>query len=230
MEMAEATRTGSFAPGILAGVVGLLVFLAIHHFWIEPIWFIAPIGLPIAAAGGAAVGWAYDQLLAKLPPRPWTALAVVALIWAILLPGIVLAELRRPFFILEPDGSTILAVSVGRVAVGFLAELLVTAGLVGALAGWLIGGTKRAALATSVAGFVFALGPGHNIPLIGGTPGVGKEMAIMAAIIFVSAVVLMETQALVARLPFWKKPLEAGSIDGNSLVKEFEDESFNRIR
>jgi hypothetical protein len=230
MAMVESARTRALAPGVLAGVVGLLVFLAVHHLWIAPIWFIAPIGLPIAAAGGAAVGWAYDELSPGLPPRPWTALAIVALIWTILLPGIVLAELRRPFFTLAPDGSAILAVSVGRVAVGFLTELLVTAVLVGALVGRVIGGTRRASLATAVAGFVFALGPGHNIPFIGGTPGVGKEMVIMAAIIFVSAVVLVETQALAERLPVWSKPPESGSIDRNALVKELEDEPFNRIR
>ncbi|MFN2221992.1 MAG: hypothetical protein ACK2UH_05540 [Candidatus Promineifilaceae bacterium] len=230
MEMAEAARTRIFTSGVLAGVAGLLVFLVVHHLWIVPIWFIAPIGLPIAAAGGAAVGWAYDELSPRLPARPWTVLAVVALIWVILLPGIVLAELRRPFFTLEPDGSTILAVSVGRVAVGFLVELLVTSVLVGALAGRVIGGTRRAALATAVAGFVFALGPGHNIPFIGGTSGLGKELVIMAAIIFVSAVVLVETQALAERLPIRKKPPESGSIDRSSLVQELEDEPFNRIR
>lgn len=230
MEMAGLARTRTFAPGVLAGVAGLLVFLTVHHFWIMPIWFVLPIGLPIAAAGGAAVGWAYDELSARLPRRPWTALAVVALIWTILLPGIVLAELRRPFFTLEADGSAVLVVSVGRVAVGFLAELLATAVLVGALVGWVIGGTRRAALATAVAGFVFALGPGHNIPFIGGTPGVGQELAIMAAVILVSAVVLVEARALAERLPVRKKAPGPGSIGRNSLVKELEDEAINRIR
>lgn len=181
--------------GALAGIAGLLVFLIIHHLWILPIWFILPIGLPVAAAGGAAVGWAYGELLPRLPPRPWTVLAIIGLIWAVLLPGIVLAELRRPFFSLGPDGEGTLAVSVGRVAAGFILELLVTAAIVGGLIGWLVGRTERAALATAVAGFVFALGPGHNIPLIGGTPGVAKELVIMAAVILVSAVVLVEGHA-----------------------------------
>lgn len=191
----QTARRASLIAGVASGLAGLLVFLVIHHFWILPIWFILPLGLPVAAAGGAAVGLAYDELAPRLPPRPWTALAVGALIWFTLLPGLVLAELRRPFFTLQPDGSSILAVSVGRVAVGFLLELLVTAVLAGALAGWLIGRTRRAALATAAGGFIFALGPGHNIPLIGGTPGVGQELAIMAAIIAVSAVVLVETRA-----------------------------------
>jgi len=33
---------------ILASIGGLIVFLAIHHFWIMPIWYIFPPGLLIA--------------------------------------------------------------------------------------------------------------------------------------------------------------------------------------
>lgn len=42
--------------GALAGVVGLLVFLALHARRILPIWFILPAGLVFAGAGG--VHWA----------------------------------------------------------------------------------------------------------------------------------------------------------------------------
>jgi hypothetical protein len=156
-----------------------------------PIWFILPFGLVVAALGGAAVGWAYGELLPHLPPRPWSVLAVIALIWIILLPSIVLAELRSPVFDITGD-EAVLAVSIGRVTLIFILELLLTSTLMGALSGWLIGRTFQAVLATAAAGFIFALGPGHNIPLIGGTPGVGKELAIMSAVILVSAVVLVE--------------------------------------
>lgn len=179
---------------MLSAVAGLLVFLVIHHLWIMPIWFILPIGLIIAVIGGAAVGWAYDELLPHLPPRPWRVLAMIGLIWLILLPGIVLAELRDPFFTIT-GGNARLTVGVGRVALLFIVELLITSALMGAMLGWLIGRNRRAALATAVAGFTFALGPGHNIPLIGGTPGVGKEIGIMAAIITVSAIVLVQGRA-----------------------------------
>ncbi len=184
--------------GILSGIAGLLVFLVIHHLWIVPIWFILPIGLVIAAAGGATAGWAYGELLPHLPSRPWTSLALFALIWTVLLPGLVLAELRPPLFDVS-GGDAVLAVSVGRATLTFIVELLLTAALTGALAGWLIGGSTRAALVTGLAALIFALGPGHNIPLIGGTAGVAKELAIMTAIILVSALVLVESHALLAR-------------------------------
>jgi hypothetical protein len=189
----------TLTAGGLAGIAGLFVFLIIHHLWIMPIWFILPMGLAIAVVGGLAVGWAYGELLPHLPPRPWTALAVVVLIWAILLPSIVVAELRQPLFVIEGANAN-RQDSVGRASLIFVLELLATSILVGALAGWLIGRTGRAAQATALAGFIFALGPGHNIPLIGGGGAyyVAKELTIMMAIIAVSALVLVEVQAWLA--------------------------------
>ena len=191
----------TFIAGVLAGVAGLVAFLIIHHLWIMPIWFIFPLGLIIAVAGGLAVGWAYDALLPHLPLRPWTAFAIMALIWAILSPSIVIAELRQPLFVGTGD-DVILAVSIGRASLIFILELLLTSVLVGALAGWLIGRTRRAALATALAGLIFALGSGHNIPLIGGSGlyYLGKELTIMMVIIVVSSLVLVEVQAWLAAL------------------------------
>jgi hypothetical protein len=82
--------------------------------------------------------------------------------------------------------------TVPEAVICFIAELLLTATLTGGLLGWWLGRTWRAAGATAVAGFVFALGPDHNILFIGGTSGVGKEVVIMVIIIIVSALVLVE--------------------------------------
>ncbi len=183
----------SLIAGVLSGMAGLLVFLVIHHFWITPIWFILPLGLLIAALGGLAVGWAYGELLPALPPRPWISIAVIALIAVILLPSFILAELRGPMFdVTVPAG--VLLISTGRATTIFVLELLATSTLVGALAGWLIGHTARAALATALAGFVFALGPGHNIPFLGSTPGSVKGFLLLLVIVCVSAVVLVEVE------------------------------------
>jgi hypothetical protein len=188
----------SLIAGLLAGIAGLLVFLTIHHFWIKPIWFILPPGLAIAALGGLAVGWAYAEIQAGLPPRPWTSLAVFALVGAILTPGILLAQTRPPPLDIA-TGAIIDGSSVAVVVARFAVELLLTATVVGGLAGWWLGHTPRAAIATAMAGFVFALGPGHNVPFLGNTPAVGKGIALLAAIILVSAVVLVESQAWLAR-------------------------------
>jgi hypothetical protein len=193
----KRTDSAALIAGVLAGLAGLLVFLALHALWILPIWSILPIGLPLAGGGGLAVGWAYAELKSRLPRHPWTALAVAGIVALILVPAVVLAELHGPVFtgtLADPVPTVAPSVIVAR----FVGELLATATIVGGLVGWWLGHTRRAVLATGLAGFVFALGPGHNIPLIGGTPGVGKEIAIMAAVIVVSALALVEGHAWLA--------------------------------
>mgnify|MGYP001812520922 CR=1 FL=1 len=188
----------SLLAGALSGVAGLIVFLVIHHFWIMPIWFILPFGLLIAGLGGVALGWAYHELLPNLPPRPWKAVTIIGLIMVILLPSIVLAEMRTPMFDVSGP-SALLMVSVKQATEIFILELLLTAILMGGLAGWIIGRTRKAALVTALAGFIFALGPGHNIPFLGNTPGTLKGVAILFAIVMVSAVVLVGTHTRISK-------------------------------
>ena len=80
----------------------------------------------------------------------------------------------------------------GAVFERFVVALLLTATVVGGLAGWGLGGTSRAALAMALAGFVFALGPGHNVPFLGNTPAVGEGLVLHGALIVTAAVVLEE--------------------------------------
>lgn len=178
-------------PAVAAGVGGLLLFLLMHHLWIRPIWFILPMGLVIAVLGGLAVGRAYQHLLPRLPPRPWTVLAMVGLVMLNLLPAIVLAELRQPMFNIDlPDPR--LNMGSGEAAVIFILELLLTSALVGGLLGWLIGRSREAALSTALAGFLFALGPGHNIPFLGNTPAAPKGFVLLLAVISFSSLLLVE--------------------------------------
>lgn len=181
----------ALTAGAVSGIAGLLVFLVIHHFWIRPIWFIAPVGLLISAGGGLAVGWAYSELLPGLPPRPWSAAVLIVVIGACLTPAVILAQLRPPMFTAMSENA-LLTVSTGRAVAIFVFQLLLTAAGVGALAGWWIGGSGRAAVATGLAGLVFALGPGHNIPFLGNTPATGKGIVLLLSVVVVSAVVLVE--------------------------------------
>ncbi len=200
-----SNRRASLIAGVLAGTAGLLVFLVLHHLWITPIWFILPLGLVIAVIGGLAVGWAYGELLPGLPARPWTIFAWVALIGLTLAPSIVLAQLRPPLF--TGTGMNVTAVvSVAQAAVIFVRDLLLPATVIGGLGGWLIGRTRRAAFATALAGFVFALGPGHNVPFLGNTPATGKGIALLIVIVLAASIVLVEGHAALIRgsLPFSK--------------------------
>ena len=189
--------TPYLVAGIVASLVGLFTFLVIHHFWIQPIWFILPVGLALAAIGGIAVGWSYEELHASLPSRPWTALALAAIIAAILAPAILLAELRAP--LVDPVTLAILPGQGLRATTRFFLELLVPAAAVGAAAGWFLTHSSRAAVATAVAGLVYALGPGHNIPLLGGTASAGKGLLLLLAITVAATVTLVETNALLLK-------------------------------
>jgi hypothetical protein len=189
-----SNRKASVIAGLSAGITGLLVFLVIHHLWIKPIWFILPIGLAIATAGGLAVGWAYGELLPGLPRRPWTIFAWFALIGLTLAPAVGIAQLRPPLF--TGTGMNVIAtVSITQAAVIFVRDLLLPAAVIGGLAGWLIGRTKRAALATALAGFVFALGPGHNVPFLGNQPVTGKGIILLIATVLAASIVLVEGHA-----------------------------------
>jgi hypothetical protein len=187
----------SLIAGVSAGVAGLLVFLVIHHFWIKPIWFILPIGLVIAAIGGLAAGWSYSELLPHLPGRPWTILAWAALVSLTLAPAVVLAQLGPPLFSGTGENATLI-VSSRQAVIIFIRNLLLTATVAGGLGGWLLGGTKRAVLATALAGFVFALGPGHNVPFLGNTPATGKGITLLLAVILSASAVLVEAHAALA--------------------------------
>lgn len=201
----------SLIAGGLAGIAGLLVFLVIHHFWIMPIWFILPVGVVIAAAGGLAVGWAYSELLPGLPGRPWTIFAWAALVSLTLAPAAVLAQLRPPAF--TPTG--VLNMSLEGAVIIFMRDLLFTATLTGGLLGWLIGRTRRAALATALAGFAFALGPGHNVPFLGNTPVTGKGILLLLAVIFSASIVLVEAQAVLAGSHLFANKLNRGLHEQN---------------
>lgn len=189
--------TASLIAGVLAGIAGLLVFLTIHHFWIRPIWFILPAGVVIAVLGGLVVGWAYAEIKNGLPPLPWTLLAVFGIVFATLIPALVLAQLRPPPF--DVKTGTLVNGTVANVIVRFVLELLLTATIIGGLMGWWFGHTPRAALAMGLAGFAFALGPGHNIPFLGNAPGTGKGIALLLVITFTSTIVLVATQAWLSR-------------------------------
>lgn len=198
--MKDTPMNSFLISGSISGMAGLLVFLTIHHFWIKPIWFILPPGLLIAIVGGLAVGWAYSEIQPGLPARPWTAVALFAIISAILLPAIIIAQLRpAPLNIVT--GAVLYGRSGSTVFLQVVLELLVTASLVGGIIGWWLGQTPRAALSTALAGLIFAIGPGHNIPLLGNTPAVGKGLILLVMIILVSALVLVESQAWLTRSP-----------------------------
>ena len=183
--------------GALSGIAGLLVFLVVHHLWIAPIWSILPPGLVIAGLGGGAAGWAYSFLHPGLPARPWTWLILAGVFSACLLPAALIAALRAP--LISPPITIIQPGEGGRVLAHIVLELLLSAALVGGAAGWLLdGGSWQAAGTTAQATLLFALGPGHNIPLLNGTSGMWKELALLLLVVLAASLALVEFQAVLS--------------------------------
>ena len=209
------SRAASVRAGVAAGIAGFTVFLLIHHLWIVPIWFMAPIGGVLAAAGGAAVGASYADLLPHLPRRPWRAFAVMVVICLVLLPAVIVAELRGPIYAMAPDGGGTLLVTGGDAVVDIALGLIASAMIAGAGLGWLITRDLHAARSLAVAALVLALGPGHNIPILGGTPAVAKELVILGAVLGAAAVMLVETHAWLTRRPPEQDPsaIQSGDLD-----------------
>src|SRR4026208_2355273 len=90
--------TSSLLAGVISSLVGLLVFLVVHHVWIKPIWFITPVGFVLAAALGLAIGWAYFHIREGLPAAPWRTPAMFAVIVCMLAPGALLSFSHGPLF------------------------------------------------------------------------------------------------------------------------------------
>ena len=162
-----ATRTTAWtalAPGMAAGVAGLVTFLVLHAVWIVPIWAVATLGLVVAVLGGAAVSWAYLQVEPHLPGGHlgrWLAIAGGATL--ILSPSLVVAWAGEPYFVVV-DGVRVPTGDGSVIAVRFVVEFLAVTTVSGALVGWFVTHTRRGTVAVAVAAFAFALGPGHNLP------------------------------------------------------------------
>lgn len=208
----DRSGEAAVAAGALAGIAGIGVSLVAHHLWIVPIWFIAPIGAITAGVVGAAVGASYASLRPHLPRRPWTAPAVAALYACMLAPAVLIGELRGPIFALDADGGGTLLVPPTDALVEVLGGLLGTSALAGAILGLLIGRQRRAVGAAMVAGIALAIGPGHNIPLLGGTPAVSKELAILGAVAMAASVVLVEAEARLSRWGAVATPEGSGAL------------------
>lgn len=161
----ESRSSVVYLSGVVAGLVGFIVFLILHALWILPIWFIVPMGLVIAGVGGATVGWAYETVEPHLPAGILArSLAVAGGTILVLAPSTILFQLGGPTVPVVDGIARTDAIDVPSLAVRFVVGLLVVTGATGAIVGWLLTHRRRGMLAVSAAGVVFALGPGHNLP------------------------------------------------------------------
>lgn len=156
-----------------------------------PIWFIAPLGIVVAALAGLLVAWAFEALRPRLPHNTWLAvLAFVALLTLTQLAAYAVSSVQHPFIDYLWGGNRVLPGFEGVVYSRFAVDLFVTSAVAGALAGWLVGRSKQAAGRMAVAALGFAVGPGHNTPFFAGVAASTSTLwALMLGAIVVAGVV-----------------------------------------
>ena len=66
------TSPTELGSGAVAGVVATLVFTALHHVFINPIWWAFPFMAVAGALCGAALVWCYSRLAAARTARSWS--------------------------------------------------------------------------------------------------------------------------------------------------------------
>lgn len=188
--MKEGALVVSVLAGGVSGIAGLAAFLTIHALWITPIWFIAAPGAAIAAAGGGCVGLAYDVYRKRLPDRLLgRTLALLAAGALVLLPAEPIA------LVVSPSDPRMLMSSSTQALISAVILYVAVVGTAGIAAGAWLGRSWRAALVTGLAAAAFAVGIGHNAPLIGSGWPAAKMWAIMLAVTAVAAFALAAVEA-----------------------------------
>lgn len=179
----DARRRAALLAGPVAGLAGFATFFVIHFAWIVPIWDILAFGAAFAVLGGLAVGWAFDLARGRLPAGSRGYAALGGLLLLTMLPAQVAVLIRGPVGIVA-------FADTPATWIGYLmAELAVTAALVGALVGWRLVGTARGVGAWALAGGLYGWTVGHNIPLLGAGPTMGKVLVLVVAPTAVACVV-----------------------------------------
>lgn len=179
--------------GSAAGLCAFGSFLCLHAVWIVPIWFIVPMGAPVAAAGGATVGWAWHEHRARLPAGTSArALLLLAAAALTLLPAEGIA------FLFGPSDPSLLAQAPAGRLLASLVLYLVVATLVGGVGGWLASHSRRRAGITALAAAAFAAGIGHNAPLFGHGWIALKMWTIMLTVTAIAALTLVTLQMRLA--------------------------------
>ena len=95
--------------------------------------------------------------------------------------------------------NVIATVSVAQAAVIFVRDLLLAGGNYRRsvrVADW---EDEASCVGDCSAGFVFALGPGHNVPFLGNQPATGKGIILLIAIVLAASIVLVEGHAALMR-------------------------------
>jgi hypothetical protein len=160
--------TAFLIAGAVTGLLGVVLFGAIHAAIIVPIWTSLSGGIPFAVGAGLPIGWAFYELrgAARSNVGVIRALTFGLLLWLTLIPMTLFGVIVRATGIHGQDDAWEVVV-----------ELVLTFGT-GAIAGRLIGGRWRAALALGTASLALTLAQAGPIPVMNS----GRAAALFVAL------------------------------------------------
>jgi len=166
--------------GALAGLGGALAFATAHAILIIPIWTRSASGLVSGALAGAAAGWAYTELgfdaraarTRRTVGRVAVGASFGALLWIAVVPVTLADALLRALG---------LAPRYELLAVGVAVALALTSG---ALLGWRLVRSRRAAVAGAAATMLLTIAMAGPVPVARSA----RALAIFLAVLPVAAV------------------------------------------
>ena len=160
--------TAFLIAGAVTGLLGVALFGAIHAAIIVPIWTRLLGGIPFGVVAGLAIGWAFYELRgsARLKVGVIGALAFGFLLWATLIPMTLFGVIVRATGIHGQDD-----------AWEVVLESVLAFGM-GAIAGRLISGRWRAALALGTASLALTFAQAGPIPVMNS----GRAASLFAAL------------------------------------------------
>jgi hypothetical protein len=169
--------TAFLIAGAVTGLVGVALFGAIHAAIIVPIWSSLGGGIPFGVVAGFTIGWAFYELQARLNVGVIGALACGLLLWATLIPMTLFGVIVRATGIHGQDDAWEVVI-----------ELVLTFGT-GAIAGRLIGGRWRAALALGTASLALTLAQAGPIPVM--NSGRAASLFVALAAVYLLCVIAL---------------------------------------
>ncbi|MHA2502492.1 MAG: hypothetical protein ACXAE3_06475 [Candidatus Kariarchaeaceae archaeon] len=181
--------------GILAGMATSVVFVAIHHILIDPIWFI----LPMALIFGALTGWglsASEQHLFEESTWMTTIKTLLLYLIPVILLDVAIALFVDPIFTFEEASDP---TTTGTLLGTAFSIVIPYAIVYGAIQGTLLG-RSRADYTTSIGtNLAILAGIAHNFPLFNLVEA-DSSVAGIHLLAFVLLLLLMTSYAILLRL------------------------------
>ena len=173
-------------PGVAVGIVSALAFATVHAWLIVPIWSRLAGGIPLAAAAGRALAWAFD---ATVRARGWDT-PIHGLLFGVYMSGTLLPATVVDA-VLRLNGRR-LGDTPAAMAAG--AALFAASGF---LAGWISTRRRSTALISALAALALMVVAGGPLPVVRSARGAWLSAGV-ACIIAAAGAAIAAVRAIVS--------------------------------